>query len=214
LRFNGDKGFLDNAGAYKFIMLDPDDPEVETQLELRAEEIIDFEPDVILSAASELFSMDGGLLLAIEEAWRGTSTKPLPSYVLSPYNAGNLNRIMLLMNDAIEHNGEPDPQLRFVGVSVAGPPDPRLQNKYALRLRGMFKRAYFDTANYYDATYFLAYAMYGAGSETALSGSRIAAGMRRLLAGDDYDIGPEAIDPTFKALANATSAPASSAAPS
>jgi hypothetical protein len=206
LRFNGDKTFLDNAGTYKLVKLDPDDPDVETQLETRAEEIIDFEPDVILSAASELFSMDGGLLQLIDEAWRGTvTTKPLPFYVLSPYNAGNLNRVMLLMNDAIEYNGEPDPQLRFVGVSVAGPPDPTLQNKYALRLRSMFKRAYFDTAHYYDATYFLAYAMYGAGSGTELSGSRIAAGMRRLLAGDDYDIGPEAIDPTFKALASDTS---------
>jgi hypothetical protein len=125
--------------------------------------------------------------------------------VLSPYNAGDLNRIILLMNDAIEFRGEVDPQQRFVGVSVAGSRDVTLQNKYALRLRSMFANANLDMANYYDATYFLAYAMYAAGTETELSGSTIAVGMHRLLSGTRYDVGPGAIDATFKALSKAGS---------
>jgi len=203
LRFNDDQLALDNSpDNYLPIKLDSAHPELDTNAQI----IADFGPDVILSAASELFSMDGGLLQKIEEEWGGAqATKALPFYVLSPYNAGDLNRIILLMNDAIEFTGEADPQLRFVGVSVAGSRDATLQNKYALRLRGMFKKANFDTANYYDATYFLAYAMYGAGTETELRGSTIAQGMHRLLSGTSYDVGPNNIDTTFKALSNAGS---------
>lgn len=202
LRFNGGKPALDNGTNYLPIKLDPEDP----QLDAIAESIVDFGPDVILSAASELFSMDDGLFTKLEQDWAGTQDKPRPFYVLSPYNAGDLNRVILWMNDSIKINLEANPQERFVGVSVAGARDVTLQNKYALRLRGMFKNAYYDTANYYDASYFLAYAMHAAGPpDTALTGSSIAAGMQRLLSGEDYVIGPGRIDATFDALSIAGS---------
>lgn len=202
LRFNGGKPALDNGSNYLPIKLDPEDP----QLDAIAESIVDFGPDVILSAASELFSMDHGLLEAVEQQWAGTQDKPRPFYVLSPYNAGDLNRVIQWMNDSIKFELEADPQQRFVGVSVAGARDATLQNKYALRLRGRFKNAYHDTANYYDSSYFLAYAMHAAGPpDMPLTGSSIAAGMRRLLSGKDYAIGPGGIDATFDALSIAGS---------
>jgi len=201
LVFNGMSA--DGNGANYFpVTLDGSDPDQETMLATTAQEIVDFGPDVVVSAASELFSMDGGLLHSIDTTWPGREVeKPLPFYILSPYNAGNLNPAIQLMNDAIAFTNETDPEQRFVGVSVAGARDNTLQNQYALRLRTLAKKPYFDTANYYDAIYFLAYAMYAGGTQAELSGSSIASGMQRLLSGMSYDIGPSpAIEPIFDAL--------------
>ena len=194
----------DNGANYFPVTLNGDDPKLKTQLETTAQDIIDFGPDVVISTASELFSMDGGLLQNIDLEWGGTQDKPRPFYVLSPYNAGDLNRAILLMNNFIEAGVETDPEQRFVGVSVAGARDNTLQNAYSTHLRTLFKDAYFDTANYYDATYFLAYAMVAAGSETELSGSRIASGMQRLLSGPSYNVGPDDIGHIFDALSAGT----------
>jgi hypothetical protein len=202
LLFN-DKPALDNGNDYYLpIKLDADDP----QLEENSQRIIDFGPDVILSAASELFSMEHGLLQLIEEEWEGGDLdKPRPFYVLSPYNAGDLTSIVRLMSVFIDRGTDIDPQLRFVGVSVAGARDNTLQKGYEGRLHTLFDKANYDTANYYDATYFLAYAMLAAGTEAPLSGSTIAQGMRRLLDGTAYAVGPGGIEPTFDALKTAGS---------
>ena len=201
LLFNADTPALDNGVDYYLpIKLDADDP----QLDENSQRVIDFGPDVIISAASELFSMKKGLLQRIEEGWGGDQDKPRPFYVLSPYNAGDLNQLVQLMNAFIEGTDR-DPQLRFVGVSVAGARDNTLQRGYEGRLRTLYEKAYFDTANYYDATYFLAYAMLAAGTDAPLSGSSIAQGMRRLLDGTPYAVGPGGIQPTFDALKTAGS---------
>jgi hypothetical protein len=201
LRFN-DASTEGNATNYLLVTLDLANPDIETA----AQNIGKFGPDVVISAASELFSMDEGLLATIEAVWDvAQRDKKRPFYILSPYNAGDLGGIIQLMNGEIEGNIDPDAHQRFVGVSIAGARDNTLQQAYAGRLRKRFKDAYFDHANYYDAIYFLAYAMYGAGSVAELSGSSIAKGMQRLLSGDNYNIGPSAIEATFDALSTAGS---------
>jgi hypothetical protein len=201
LSFNG-KSATDNLDNYYPVTLDAADP----QLEHGAIDIATYRPDVIISTASELFSMDGGLQEQIEDQWgQPAGNKPRPFYILSPYNAGDLNQIMKRMNDLIEFGAEADPQLRQVGVSIAAARDNTLQNAYALRLKTMFKKAYADTANYYDAVYYLAYAMYAADPGKELTGSGIAQGMQRLLSGNDVNIGPPPIAATFKALSTAGS---------
>jgi ABC-type branched-subunit amino acid transport system substrate-binding protein len=198
LRFNG-TSVEGNSTNYFPVTLDPND----SDLEATAQNIANFGPDVVISAASELLSMENGLLETVENIWKlHQSDKSPPFYILSPYNAGDLGRITELMNGYIEFAVEADPQLRFVGVSIADPRDNTLQQAYAGRLRKLFSEAYVDTVNYYDATYFLAYAMYAAGP-AELSGASIAQGMRRLLSGEKYNIGPGTIKATFSALANA-----------
>jgi hypothetical protein len=198
LRFNDDTLALDNGANYLNVKLDADDP----QLDEHSRDIIAFRPDVILSAASGLFSMDKGLLETIEVNWDGDQTDiPRPFYVLSPYNTGDLSNIAQLMGSFIKGKTDLNPELRFVGVSVADARDNKLQKAYEDRLRPLFPDAEPDSANYYDAMYFLAYAMYGAGTDAPLSGASIAKGMRRLLDGDtSYAIGPKLIQSTFGAL--------------
>lgn len=198
LRFNDDTPAVDNGANYLAVKIDADDP----RLGDHSQEIIDFGPDVILSAASGLFSMNEGLLETIELDWDGDQTdKPRPFYVLSPYNTGDLSNIAQLMSSFIVGQTDLNPERRFVGVSVAGARDNKLQKAYEDRLRPMFPNAEPDSANYYDAMYFLAYAMYGAGTDAPLSGASIARGMRRLLDGDaSYPVGPTRIKSTFDAL--------------
>jgi hypothetical protein len=167
-------------------------------------DIATFKPDIVVSAASEAFSMPGGLLQEIEANWDviANGTKR-PFYVLSPYNAGDLGTVEFMINGQIEAATDINAQQRFVGISIAGAEDLTLQTGYESRLRSHFKDAYTDTANYYDAVYFLAYAMYGSSDSGPLSGPGIADGMKRLLAGDSsFDIGPAPIIPkVFDALA-------------
>jgi hypothetical protein len=169
-----------------------------------AAEISAFKPDIVVSAASELFLMTGGLQQTLEEDWELNTVddhKARPFYILSPYNAGNLSGLTARISQTLERAPTVADQERYVGVSVAAAADKTLQNAYAVRLGRQFKSAIKDTAHYYDAVYYLAYAMYGANQPAGLTGSGIADGMQRLLKGPTLDIGPGTITETFKALA-------------
>jgi hypothetical protein len=200
LRFNGES-VTDNANDGSFmgytIGEDPD-------FTALAAEISEFEPDIIVSAASEAFLMTGGLQQTLEEDWELNTVadpKPRPFYILSPYNAGNLSGLTDRISQNLERAPTVADQERYVGVSVAAAADKTLQNAYAVRLGRQFKSAIKDTAQYYDAIYYMAYAMYGANQPSGLTGTGIAEGMLRLLKGPSLDIGPGTITDTFKALA-------------
>ena len=200
LRFNNTSATTNrNNGNYLSISVDHEAPvPAET-----AAEIFEFGPDIVISVAGEPFSQVNGIAQIIELDWdRFVFDKERPFYILSPFNAGNLDPIQ----DLIEVEAWGDTQIdpfayrRFVGVSVAGAANRTLQNEYASRLLTRFEDALTDTGNYYDATYFLAYAMYGAGSVDPLTGPDIARGMRRLLEGQQHSVGPVDIAAVFEAL--------------
>lgn len=204
LRFNGDLTAEGNQRDGNFTSLEL----AADRLEDQTSQLINFGPDVILSTASELFSKSHGFLENVEENWdvmHTSAAKPHPFYVLSSDNGGNLGVIPQVIADRIEA-GELDAPQRFVGVTIAGARDTTLQSQYAVRLSKY--PADRDTANFYDAVYFLAYAMYAAGTDAELTGPRIAQGMRRLLSGDDYNVGAypvSEIDEIFKALSGTDS---------
>jgi hypothetical protein len=125
---------------------------------------------------------------------------PLPTFILSPFNAGDLTRLRSYISSSVEATQELTQQERYLGVGTAGPEDNTAQFEYQSRLGALFGNVFDDTANYYDATYLLAYAMYGAGIEEPLTGSSIARGMQRLLSGPALAIGPTNILSTFDAL--------------
>jgi hypothetical protein len=70
-----------------------------------------------------------------------------------------------------------------------------------VHLNNKFEGAYADTANYYDAFYFLSYAAMAAGTDEPLSGLGIARGMKRLLSGPSFDPVPDQIGKVLSALA-------------
>jgi hypothetical protein len=64
--------------------------------------------------------------------------------------------------------------------------------------------AYKDTANYYDAVYFLAYATVAAGTDQPLSGDGLLRGMQRLQSGDPYAPGLHDVSHVLSLLSDAT----------
>ncbi len=206
LYFNG-QGITANtkAGNYSAFTLKIADP----QLGPLALDIIETRPDIIVSTANELLTRPGGLLQQIEMEWgndtlKGTpeQRKNRPYYILSPYNVGDLAVTSELISGFIEGH-EKAPNERFIGISIAGAEDTTLQRAYEGRLRKLHKTPYVDTANYYDAVYFLAYAMFGSG-EAQPTGPGIARGMQRLLSGDSFNVGPMVISEIFNTLREAS----------
>jgi hypothetical protein len=197
LTFNGQSTSQNaDAGTYAGFTVDTSDP----QPEAWAQNIVKFHPDIVISTASETFSEKGGLLETLESDWNEIDlTAPRPFYILSPYNAGDLSNVLVLMNNLIKGGVDAQPNRRVVGVGIAGPTDLTLQNQFATRLRTEFPGADPDSGNYYDASYFLAYAMYAAGA-APLTGSAIAAAMPRLVNGKVIDVGPANISAAYQAL--------------
>ncbi|HKY36439.1 MAG TPA: hypothetical protein VJN18_10895 [Polyangiaceae bacterium] len=196
LQFNDGKSTTKNGGNYKDFTVNPSSDLAELGLQ-----IAQFRPHIVISAASDAFTKPEGLIDHIEFEWAAAADDLLrePFYILSPYNAGDLGYLQSNIDKGLKFSGS-DMYTRFIGLSIAGARDISLQNIYANKLLSRFPNAYTDSANYYDAVYFLAYAMYGSSDTGALTGPGIADGMKRLLSGDPFDIGAMAINDVFDAL--------------
>jgi len=127
-----------------------------------------------------------------------TGDRRYPFFMLSPVNASAWPDVV----QTITSIGQtyPDVHRRFLGIDVASADDRTLYYEYLNRLRLVHRDAREGTENYYDPIYSLAYAMYHAGVDTALSGGTTLAGMLATLAGVSYDIGPAPIPTVFDAL--------------
>lgn len=204
LVFNGKSTQANRAaGNYELFTATSTDAEHLNEL---ATAILQLKPHLVVSAASEVMTLPmTGIVDTLEAGWEpftldDPEPQALPSYVLSPYNAGSLESVADTIAGLKEYTDEAEPQQRFVGISFASAEDRSLQFEYETRLGSRFKGAYQDSANYYDAVYFLAYAMHGAGTSEPLSGSSIARGMKRLLTGKTVDVGPKHILNAFQLL--------------
>jgi hypothetical protein len=161
----------------------------------------DFGPDIVVSAVGSAFTDTGGILHELDQrADLGNE----PFYLLSPYNAGSLSAVEDWLNDMLLIDELANQ--RFLGVSVAPPADRTLQSDYEAALAEAFgPQSEYDTGNYYDALYVLAYAAFAAGLDEPLTGPRMAAGMHRIMgrlnAGSTpFNVGPDHIDYIFARL--------------
>lgn len=208
LTFNGVSASANGEAHYLSVEVDTERSlaDQNTQIVDLTNRIAQFRPDIVVSTASEAFTREGGVLQQLEFVWDNGTRGARPYYLLSPYNAGNTELLSALIESQMRPSvgGEPtdaNAYQRFVGLSAAGAEDPTLQNGYAGRLRTKFgTSAIADTGNYYDSVYFLAYAMFASGRAVP-TGPQIANGMRRLLGGDPFDVGPTHIADVFETLA-------------
>jgi hypothetical protein len=161
-----------------------------------------FHPDLVISTAGQdVTRANSGLIALLEREWDARAAGELrPFYVLSPFNAGDLGPVTELLSTQLSSSAFYEPGTRFVGVTAAPAEDQTLQNQFEVNLKTKFKNPNVDTGNYYDAFYFLAYALYGARVNRP-QGTDIARGMRRLLAGTPFDVGVADIDAVFTELA-------------
>jgi hypothetical protein len=200
LRFNG-KSPTDNGENFTIVTIG-----AKPNFTKLADDLAKWQPDIVVSAAGVPFLMTNGLQQRLEEDWAAyAGLKRPPFYILSPYDAGNLNDLVRRINGRLEREPTSNENERYVGVAIASAPDTSLQNAYALQLRSKHPNAVVDTANYYDAIYYLSYGIFAANQPTGLSGSGIAHGMSRLLAGDTLAVGPDGINEAFDALAGESS---------
>jgi hypothetical protein len=203
LNWNGDSATLnDDAGHYLRINVEPKDPDMAGAVQT----ILNFAPDIVISTAAEAVTEDNGIVEGLETRWDGVGDRGArPYYILSPYNAGDLGIVISWIHSATTEPNivDPDAAGRFLGVSAASAVDPTLQVEFETRLSNAHdNQAIPDTGNYYDAVYFLTYAIRAAGQAEGPSGPDIAAGMRRLIEGDRRDVGPSHIDEIFELLAD------------
>jgi hypothetical protein len=201
LRFN-DKSITDNQKAknYQLVSLASTTP---ADIMGQVDQLITFRPHVIVSAASDVVTIPDGVIDQVEARWDDLGSgdgQSRPLYILSPFNAGDLKHVVAQLGSFSQHEGSEAINELFTGVSIAGPEDTSAQFDYQARLGARFGDVFSDTANYYDATYLLAYAIYAAGVDEPLTGSRVAQGMQRLISGTPMAIGPEHILDTFDAL--------------
>jgi len=161
----------------------------------------EFVPDLVISTAGEeVTRADSGLIDQLETQWgRLGLDVPRPFYVLSPFNAGDLNPLIDLLGAELVGTDH-DATKRFIAVTAASAEDDSLQQQFAVDLRDAFSASNPDTGNYYDALYFLTYALYGARVDDP-QGTDIARGMHRLLDGMRFNVGVEHISAVFDALA-------------
>jgi hypothetical protein len=204
LRFNNASA-QENADKFSVLPLDADS---ETGIANVVDELLTFDPDIVVSAAGPAFTMEDGVLVTLDRRWTSAHR---PFYVISPYEAPDFLGAVRARIEAFLRAGTPtDLNRRVLGVSIAPPVDLDVQNKYAVRLLEHFEDAETppdpDTGNYYDALYYLAYAAYGADLNQPLTGRRMAQGLARLIDAErpaDYEVGPVDIDAILRLLDDA-----------
>lgn len=190
------------------IRVDAPEAEISGAVTDTVEDILTFEPHVVLSLANEIFVADdtpnlpGGILQSLEAEWgaRNPGTS-YPYYVLSPKNTERLEeRVGTYVANA--QLFAPEAHQRFLAIGAAPAEDSELYDKFRVNLVSKFPNASAEAENFYDAFYFLVYAVYAAG-QGQLTGLRVSEGMQRLLSRDPdhaVEVGPSGIEDVFRFL--------------
>jgi hypothetical protein len=148
-----------------------------------AQNIADYQPDVIISFASEEFTT---LVQDVELDWMAG---PVPFYIAGPYNMGSNNL-------QSEVSNVPFNTKRFAGIGVASAPPAYAmvlsdyENRFLLANKG--RENALGEENYYDAMYFAVDSLVAAGRIPNLGGPDIATGMTHLISlnSTPYQVGP------------------------
>lgn len=184
LRWNG-KSAVQNEKDGNFLRIQTDSSieEGNPNTDEALLQLLKFAPDVIVAISSSEFVE----LMASYEVQRPGSARP-PFYLFSPYLFG-----ISAVSETVDAYGLSE---HVLGVNFAAAEDSTLYDAYLSRLKRANSDVDFDlegSENYYDATYFMLYAI-AAASTAPLTGASIAQGMQRLIDGPvSYNVGPEDI---------------------
>jgi hypothetical protein len=197
LRFNGDKTVTENrdAGHYLSQRIGAG-----TDLAGVVRAIEAFVPNIVLSLAGD--ELTDTLLPELEPKLGVYGTY----FVLSPVNLGAMSNIKSVIEAAVK-NADEKSHKRYLGVNVAGAEASEIYNKYFDELRNDFPDARHGTENYYDAMYFLVYALH-AGLPTAnAKGTDLVVGIKRLMeeGATPYAVGRDHVSNVYGSLVVSTS---------
>jgi hypothetical protein len=158
-----------------------------------------FQPDIVISFASEEFI----LLMQTLEAQSVTTTSPdggmvqnpipHPFYLLGPYNSDSTTIFNWIGTN--QGNASEARRTRLAGINFASTASQVLQD-YIIDFNSSYPgdSQFQGAENYYDATYFTVYALAGAGHVPEVAGSQLITPMERLVnppgIGDARNVGP------------------------
>lgn len=165
-------------------------------------ELLKLHPHVVIAITREEFVSK--ILPVVEGGWATAAAgQARPFYVLPTSLSGNLDLLNYVGLDSDGGTSEAK-RKRFVGIAPASATDMTLYEQFLVRFRTVYP--FFENPggfeNFYDSVYFLANAMFAAGSVPKLTGPDIARGMQRVIGGNvPIDVGPMTIADGFSALA-------------
>lgn len=139
--------------------------------------VLDLAPHVVIGATGE--EMADKIIPLVESKWAAeVGTQPKPFYLVSPilYNSSFLSRF----------DATPTVRSRLAGVNWAAAEDRTVYNDYMDRYQLTFGVRDEGYENWYDAAYYLVYALAGGRTQQATA---ISAGFQRLQAGMVYNVG-------------------------
>jgi branched-chain amino acid transport system substrate-binding protein len=165
-------------------------------------ELLKFRPHVVIAITRE--ELVSKILPVVEGAWSTAAPgQARPFYVLPTSLSGNLDLLNYVSVDSDGDTSE-GKRMRFAGIAPASAADMTLYEQFLVRFRTVYP--FFANPggfeNFYDSVYFLANAMFAAGSVPKLTGADIARGMQRVIDGNmSINVGPMSIADGFSALA-------------
>lgn len=180
LEFNG-KSVSDNQkdGDFRRIRIDSALEVANPDLSAAHVSLVEFKPHVVLAIASKEFVQ---LMVSLESGWN-PEWGEAPFYLTSPYLFARSD--LAASGFSVQHG-------RLLGVNFAGAADSSLYELYLAKLQSTYDVTFSleGSENFYDAAYFLMYAIAGSGNPSVLTGTEVALGMRRLISGKtSYQVG-------------------------
>jgi hypothetical protein len=175
---------------------------MQTSINTAVSDLVAFQPDVVISFASDEFIT---VLEQLELSW---SAGPPPFYVISPYNA-KMPSDLLSSWIGVGTAANAGNQRRIAGINVASSTDTSVLDVYDTNFVSIGKNSTTSLGeeNYYDAVYFAVDSLVGAGGPPApLTGTTVASGMLRLVAasGTSYAMGTSDMGNVFSTLTQST----------
>jgi hypothetical protein len=182
------------GGTFRLVDVPSPSDGVEYSYDGFVNELRDFAPHIIIAATGDEII---GILAPLEAHVQTV----LPFYVLSP------NQIYVRSTNLI-HLIDADLYERVAGINFSAAEDARAYNAFQARFDAAYpqmKGAARGTENQYDGPYYLLYAAAAARGSWPLIGADLAVGVRQLLAGAKYTVGPDDLPSATAALKSAGS---------
>jgi hypothetical protein len=168
--------------------------------------LFDFAPNIIVALAGPEFIEGVFQLLENGSTWyTKTGDQQRPMYLLGSTMAPETWALYAARRNETT-GGWKTFFNRITGIAYASAPDPQLLTQYEDRLIAASgdtdPSLVLGSESVYDAAYLLIYAAAAAGEVPALRGKDLAIGMRRLVSGTSFNVGPKAISNILTALDN------------
>jgi hypothetical protein len=200
LSFNADSAEDQKGGNYREFPIHTADAGTPTPSDV-ADAVNDYAPHIVISMTGTDFtsiqspSRPEGVAHRMITFVKGGSADRVPwvqheypFFIFSPINAAATSDFSALLQSSTAGSFRVIYE-RFLGINVAGADDRDVYSEYQKRLRNYQKQAADGFENYYDAIYYLAYAIYRAGV-VSIDGRNISSGMSSLSNGVPLRVGP------------------------